>query len=49
MQLSEQYRLINHSLYKLNSEKDAYIHVCLLPPHIKTLSAAIKYYENMEA
>lgn len=41
--MNAQYRKQGHSLYKLQG--NAYIHCANLPLNIKTLAAAIKWYE----
>lgn len=40
------YRFTNGSLYKLDG--NAYIHVARINPKIKTLKAAVKWYESLD-
>ena len=40
-----EYRKIGQSLYKFDGRD--FMHVCIVPPHIKTLAAAVKYYDSL--
>lgn len=46
-QLSSQYRKIGQSLYRKNG--DAFIHCAIVPSRIKSLAAAVKWFESREA
>lgn len=48
MELSEQYRLEGHKLYKLNRAGDAYVFVACTPKNIKTLAAARRWFERLD-
>lgn len=42
-QLSEKYRMTGRSLYR--RQGNAFIHVAIVPPGIKGLTRAVKWYE----
>ena len=44
--MANQYRKQGNHLYKLNAKGDAYIHCAILPMRIKSLAAAIRWYEQ---
>lgn len=45
-QLSERYRKIGRLLYE--RQGGAFVHVAIVPPHIKGLAKAVRWYENGE-
>ena len=44
--MANQYRKQGNHLFKLNYAGDAYIHFANLPQNIKSLAAAIRWYEQ---
>ena len=40
------YRFNNGSLYKFSEERNAFVHVSVVPAHIKSESKAIDWYED---
>lgn len=46
--MANQYRKQGNHLYKLNAAGDAYVHCAILPLNIKSLAAAIRWYEQLE-
>lgn len=46
IQLSSQYRKIGSSLYRKSG--DAFIHCAIVPSRIKSLAAAVAWFESIE-